>query len=112
MESGGQWFIYDYKTNFAGDQAAAYAPDALHHAMADELYPLQAALYSVMLTRWLASRGWKSGTKPIIGGVAYLFLRGMSPDCGSQGTWTWQPSRKLLQAFDAILPPVNSGVRA
>ena len=112
VESGGQWFIYDYKTNFVGDQAAAYAPDALHHAMADELYPLQAALYSVMLTRWLASRGWKSGTKPTIGGVAYLFLRGMSPDCGSQGTWTWQPSRKLLQAFDAILPPVKSGVRA
>lgn len=112
VESGCQWFIYDYKTNFVGDQAAAYAPDALHHAMADELYPLQAALYSVMLTRWLASRGWKSGTKPTIGGVAYLFLRGMSPDCGSQGTWTWQPSRKLVQAFDAILPPVKSGVRA
>jgi hypothetical protein len=44
--------------------------------------------------------------------VAYLFLRGMSPDCGSQGTWTWQPSRKLLQAFDAILPPFKSGMRA
>ena len=112
VESGGQWFIYDYKTNFVGETAAAYMPNALHHAMADELYPLQAALYSVMLTRWLASRGWKSGTKPTIGGVAYLFLRGMSPDCGSQGTWTWQPSRKLLQAFDGILPPVKSGVRA
>ena len=112
VESGGQWFIYDYKTNFVGDQAAAYAPGALHHAMADELYPLQAALYSVMLMRWLASRGWKSGSKPTIGGVAYLFLRGMSPDCGSQGTWTWQPSRKLLQAFDAILLPFQAGVRA
>jgi ATP-dependent exoDNAse (exonuclease V) beta subunit len=82
------------------------------HAMADELYPLQAALYSVMLTRWLASRGWNPGAQPVIGGVAYLFLRGMDPGSGSQGTWTWQPSRKLLQAFDAILPPFKSGVRA
>ncbi|MFZ4697997.1 MAG: UvrD-helicase domain-containing protein, partial [Phycisphaerales bacterium] len=112
VESGGQWFIYDYKTNFVGDQAAAYAPDALHHAMADELYPLQAALYSVMLTRWLASRGWNPGAQPVIGGVAYLFLRGMDPASGSQGIWTWQPSRTLLQAFDAILPPLKSGVRA
>jgi len=112
VERGGQWFIYDYKTNFVGDQAAAYAPDALHQAMADELYPLQAALYSVMLTRWLASRGWKPGAKPTIGGVAYLFLRGMGADSGSQGTWTWQPSLKLLQAFDTILPPVHAGVQA
>jgi hypothetical protein len=80
--------------------------------MADELYPLQAALYSVMLTRWLASRGWKPGAKPTIGGVAYLFLRGMGADSGSQGTWTWQPSLKLLQAFDTILPPVHAGVQA
>jgi exodeoxyribonuclease V beta subunit len=112
VESGGQWFIYDYKTNFVGDHAADYAPNALHRAMADELYPLQAALYSVILTRWLASRGWKSAAKPVIGGVAYLFLRGMGPDSGSQGTWTWQPSLKLLQAFDTILPPVHSGVQA
>ena len=112
VESGGQWFIYDYKTNFVGETAAAYAPNALDQAMADELYPLQAALYSVMLTRWLASRGWKPGAKPVIGCVAYLFLRGMDPDRGSQGTWTWRPSRKLLQAFDAILPPVQVGVQA
>jgi hypothetical protein len=36
----------------------------------------------------------------------------MDPGSGSQGTWTWKPSRKLLQAFDAILPPFKSGVRA
>ena len=112
VERDGQWFIYDYKTNFVGDDASAYAPDALHQAMAAELYPLQAALYSVMLTRWLATRGWRTAGRPVIGGVAYLFLRGMDPDRGPQGSWTWHPSTTLLERLDAILPPVRAEVTA
>jgi exodeoxyribonuclease V beta subunit len=104
VERDGRWFIYDYKTNFVGDHAAAYAPEALHQAMAAELYPLQAALYAVMLTRWLASRGWRSGGDPVIGGVGYLFLRGMDPLHGSQGSWTWRPSGRLIASLDALLP--------
>ena len=105
VEHDGRWFIYDYKTNFVGSEPAAYAPDALHRAMAAELYPLQAALYAVMLTRWLASRGCsgRSG-EPVIGGVAYLFLRGMDPEAGTQGTWTWRPSQTSIDALDRILP--------
>jgi DNA repair and recombination RAD54-like protein len=91
---------------------SAHLPPKRVQVVCVRLHPLQAALYSVMLTRWLASRGWKPGAKPTIGGVAYLFLRGMGADSGSQGTWTWQPSLKLLQAFDTILPPVHAGVQA
>lgn len=111
VEHGGQWFIHDYKTNLVGDDAAAYAPEALHRAMAAELYPLQAALYAVMLSRWLASRGWRPTGKPVIGGVAYLFLRGMDPDTGSRGTWTWKPSQRLIAEMDAILPPACTEAR-
>ncbi|NBX25388.1 MAG: hypothetical protein EBQ99_04975 [Planctomycetes bacterium] len=109
VERGGQWFIYDYKTNFVGEVAADYGPASLDMAMAAELYPLQAALYAVMLSRWLAARGWTPRGKPVIGGVAYLFLRGMDPAAGSQGTWTWQPSEGLLQALDALLPGRQEG---
>ncbi len=111
VEREGQWFIYDYKTNFVGEAAADYGPSSLDSAMAAELYPLQAALYAVMLTRWLAARGWTPCGKPVIGGVAYLFLRGMDPSAGSQGTWTWTPSRRLLQALDGLLPgPAGAGL--
>ncbi|MFM7810121.1 MAG: 3'-5' exonuclease, partial [Planctomycetota bacterium] len=111
VEHDGRWFIYDYKTNFVGSEPTAYAPDALHRAMAAELYPLQAALYGVMLTRWLASRGWKAKSgEPVIGGVAYLFLRGMDPDMGAQGTWTWRPSHASIDALDRILPRTAPGV--
>jgi exodeoxyribonuclease V beta subunit len=111
VEREGQWFIYDYKTNFLGEAAADYGPASLDSAMAAELYPLQAALYAVMLTRWLAARGWTPRGKPVIGGVAYLFLRGMDPSAGSQGTWTWTPSQRLLQALDGLLPcPAGAGL--
>jgi exodeoxyribonuclease V beta subunit len=109
VERHGQWFIYDYKTNFVGDAATDYEQASLDGAMAAELYPLQASLYSVMLTRWLAARGWKPVGKPVIGGVAYLFLRGMSPAAGSRGTWIWTPSERLLRALDALLPGPAAG---
>jgi len=109
VERHGQWFIYDYKTNFVGDAATDYDQASLDAAMAAELYPLQASLYSVMLTRWLAARGWKPGGKPVIGGVAYLFLRGMTPAAGSRGTWIWTPSERLLRALDALLPGPAAG---
>jgi exodeoxyribonuclease V beta subunit len=108
VERDGRWFIYDYKTNLVGDDAGAYGPTALHQAMAAELYPLQAALYAAMLTRWLASRGVRSNGS-IIGGVGYMFLRGMDPDAGAQGTWVWEPSQRLLQALDDMLPQGVAG---
>jgi exodeoxyribonuclease V beta subunit len=108
VERDGRWFIYDYKTNFLGHDPAAYEGEGLHRAMASELYPLQAALYSVMLTRWLKARGWSAaGGAPAIGGVAYLFLRGMDPAAGARGTWTWKPSQASIDALDRVLPRVQ-----
>ena len=106
----GQWFIHDYKTNFLGDDPAAYEGDRLHEAMADALYPLQAAVYALMLARWLRTRRVVNAFDDAIGGVAYLFLRGMDPSAGARGTWTWRPSSRLLRALDEALPPVPAEV--
>ncbi len=102
---GGQWFIYDYKTNDLGGDPDAYRAESLHEAMAGALYPLQAAIYATMLARWaLARDGGVGGLQGRIGGVAYLFVRGMQPATGPLGTWTWQPSERLIQSMNDVLP--------
>jgi exodeoxyribonuclease V beta subunit len=108
----GRWFIHDYKTNFLGDDPAAYEGARLDDAMADALYPLQAAVYALMLARWLEARGVDDAFDGAIGGVAYLFLRGMDPASGARGTWTWRPSTRLLRALDAALPRPPAEARA
>jgi exodeoxyribonuclease V beta subunit len=70
--------------------------------MLDSDYPLQALLYSVALHRYLRWR--QPGYDPEIhlGGVLYLYLRGM---CGQQtplvdgqpcGVFAWQPPAGLV----------------
>lgn len=105
----GQWFIYDYKSNNLGSAAHNYsatrAPgqlSALDAAMVSSMYPLQAALYAVAIERWLATREThtaKFGTS--IGGIAYLFVRGMDKSIAGQGIWEWTPSPELLVALGA-----------
>ena len=80
----GRYLVVDYKTNWLGPRdephtAAAYRPEALDAAMSHSDYPLQALLYAVVLHRFLR---WRlPGYQPAqhLGGVLYLYLRGM---CG------------------------------
>jgi exodeoxyribonuclease V beta subunit len=76
-------FITDYKSNRldTDDDTAlinAYAPSRLVSAMADHHYPLQALLYGTALHRFLRWRAPHLNSDDVIGGIAYLFLRGMT----------------------------------
>ena len=79
-----RYLVVDYKTNWLG-AARPLTVGRLHArarwpaAMREAHYPLQALLYSVALHRFLRWRqpGYDPGTH--LGGVLYLFLRGM---CG------------------------------
>jgi exodeoxyribonuclease V beta subunit len=108
----GQWFIYDYKSNDLGRVPTAYDATTLDgasltpldYAMVASRYPLQAALYSAALRRWLVSRGQvERHESPLVGGVAYLFLRGMDGARPGSGVWTWTPSMETLDALDRVL---------
>ncbi len=108
----GKWHIYDYKSNDLGTRAEAYSPirpsadslSPLDRAMDDCRYGLQAALYATALRWWLASRGVSAaGGESIIGGVVYLFFRGMDPAVPGQGVWTWSPSVALMDALSERL---------
>ena len=65
-------------------------------------YNLQAAIYALALHRWLASRLHNYRPEQHLGGVFYLYLRGMNPH-GQEGIYHWQPSLSLLNEMSALL---------
>ena len=77
--------------------------------MIDAHYPLQALLYAVALHRFLRWRLPGYDPERHLGGVLYLFLRGM---CGPAtpvvdgvpcGVFAWQPPAALVVALSDLL---------
>ncbi|HEU4811008.1 MAG TPA: UvrD-helicase domain-containing protein [Nocardioides sp.] len=114
VEDGHRFVVVDYKTNMLGEPgepltAADYAPHRLADAMLHSHYPLQALLYSVVLHRYLR---WRvPGYRPAehLGGVLYLYVRGM---CGPDtpvtdghpaGVFSWRPPETLVEALSDLL---------
>ncbi|UAK30392.1 UvrD-helicase domain-containing protein [Nocardia asteroides] len=103
-----RFVVVDYKTNRlgAGDLTVAhYTRDRMAAEMLRSHYPLQALLYSVALHRYLR---WRlPGYDPArhLGGVRYLFVRGMigprTPD--GCGVFDWYPPADLVVALSALL---------
>jgi exodeoxyribonuclease V beta subunit len=105
---GPRYVVVDYKTNklFNGPVDAAQFDQA---AMASEMikahYPLQALLYSVALHRYLRWRQPDYDPQDHLGGVRYLFLRGMvgastPPGCG---VFSWDPPALLVVGLSDLL---------
>ncbi|WP_326547975.1 exodeoxyribonuclease V subunit beta [Mycolicibacterium sp. ND9-15] len=114
LRIGQRYVVVDYKTNWLGDPnrpltAADYSQPRLAEAMLHSDYPLQALLYSVVLHRFLRWRlpGYAPGQQ--LGGVLYLFLRGMcGPDTPVQdghpaGVFSWAPPAALITALSDLL---------
>lgn len=111
----GRFVVVDYKTNFLGPAVADYSRDRMADAMLHSHYPLQALLYGAVLHRYLRWRlpGYDPDTH--LGGVLYLFVRGMAgPDTPSAGgspgavgspagVFSWQPPSALLVALSDLL---------
>ncbi|MDX1875747.1 exodeoxyribonuclease V subunit beta [Mycolicibacterium sp. 120266] len=110
----GRFVVVDYKTNWLGTgdaplTAADYGSDRMVEAMVHSDYPLQALLYSVVLHRYLS---WRlPGYRPDVhlGGVIYLFVRGMcgpaTPMLGGHpaGVFSWRPPAALVADLSASL---------
>jgi exodeoxyribonuclease V beta subunit len=113
-EHGTRHLIVDYKTNWLGPPGAEltawhYRPASLAPAMAAEHYPLQALLYLVALHRYLRWRLAGYDPERHLGGVLYLFLRGMSGgaspvfDGSSCGVFAWDPPAGLTVELSDLL---------
>ena len=121
-----RYLVVDYKTNWLGGfpgeggpplTSDDYRPEALREAMGHSDYPLQALLYAVVLHRFLRWR--QPGYDPAVhlGGVLYLYLRGM---CGPGtpvvdghpcGVFSWHPPVALVGALSDLLDGVAPGGR-
>ena len=109
-----RFIVVDYKTNRLtpfGEEAQLdhYRPEALAGAMAANHYPLQSILYTVALHRYLRHR--IAGYRPEVhlGGIGYLFLRGMvgpnTPvvDGQANGVFAWQPPVAMIEELSDLL---------
>lgn len=118
----GRFLVVDYKTNWLGAPVASgeplvaehYSPAAMADAMRHAHYPLQALLYSVALHRYLRWRLPSYDPATHLGGVLYLFVRGM---CGPEtptvdgtphGVFAWSPPTALVTDLSDLL---HGGVR-
>ncbi|MCV7421454.1 exodeoxyribonuclease V subunit beta [Mycobacterium yunnanensis] len=109
-----RYVVVDYKSNWLGDgdgalTSADYERERLVEAMLHSDYPLQALLYSVVLHRFLRWRLPGYAPEEHLGGVLYLFVRGM---CGADtpvvdghpaGVFDWKPPSSLVVAMSELL---------
>jgi exodeoxyribonuclease V beta subunit len=122
---GGQprWFIADYKSNRLGERrpgpstVSHYGLAALRREMTLHHYYLQYHLYAVALHRYLR---WRLGDgydwDRDVGGVYYLFLRGMiGPETPRDdanhvaGVFFDTPRRELVDALSMLLSDPKGG---
>jgi exodeoxyribonuclease V beta subunit len=113
---GPSYVVVDYKTNrlARGDLTALhYTREAMAAEMLRAHYPLQALLYSVALHRFLRWRQSQYDPAVHLGGVQYLFVRGMvgpdtPPGCG---VFDWTPPAALVTGLSDLLAGAATSAR-
>ncbi|MEL5849519.1 MAG: exodeoxyribonuclease V subunit beta [Candidatus Igneacidithiobacillus chanchocoensis] len=91
----GTYYLLDYKSNFLGLDAGAYAPTQLQAAALAQRYDLQLALYLFALRRLLQKRLPTAS----VGAALALFLRGIT--AGAAASLALAPAASF---FDALEP--------
>ena len=114
LRVGDRYLVADYKTNRLAPTeetltAWHYRPAALVPAMTAAHYPLQGLLYAVALHRFLRWRLPGYDPDRHLGGVLFLFVRGMvgkaTPRVDGMpcGVFSWRPSGPLVEAASRVL---------
>ena len=113
-----RYLIVDYKTNRLGPPESElrlrhYTLPVMAQAMMASHYPLQALLYSVGLHRFLRWRLPNYDPSRHLGGIAYLFVRGMAGpntpvrDGTVCGVFNWRPPTQLIEDLSDLLSGVE-----
>lgn len=102
FEHQGQYFVADYKSNYLGNEFADYAEENCRQAMYQHHYHLQYLIYTLALHRYLKQRLPGYHYEQHIGGVYYLFIRGMSPEHIGKGIYFDKPDFALIQQLDEL----------
>ena len=102
VEYEDRFYLIDYKSNHLGANDQAYTSDKLQQAITHHQYDLQYLIYNVALMRYLKRKVTNFNFDTHMGGVCYLFLRGMSGQPGA-GVFCDKPSEKLILKLDKLL---------
>ncbi len=103
-EIEGRYHVLDYKSNYLGASRQDYGPESCRQAMYDHDYHLQYLIYTLALHRHLKNRLADYDYARHMGGVRYLFLRGLSADSGTQyGVFSDCPSLAVIEELDRML---------
>jgi exodeoxyribonuclease V beta subunit len=100
FEFEGRFYIADYKSNRLPD----YGPAGLARVMVEACYDLQYLFYLAALDQHLRRRVPGYHYERHVGGVFYLFLRGMQPEGGGQGIYFARPQASVVQALLEAAP--------
>jgi exodeoxyribonuclease V beta subunit len=101
FEHEGRFYVLDYKSNHLGHRYEDYQPASLNQAIDGHYYDLQYLIYTLALHRYLETRLPDYDYERHIGGVYYLFLRGMHPQQGNRtGVYADRPSRQLIESLE------------
>lgn len=86
-EYNGQYYVMDYKSN----ALEAYEQSNLIEAMREHNYGLQYWIYTLVLHQYLKNRLPDYSYEKHIGGVKYLFVRGMDESQANSGVYQVKP---------------------
>ncbi|GLQ51214.1 exodeoxyribonuclease V subunit beta [Dyella flava] len=100
VEQQGRYYVIDYKSNWLGETAAAYTPAAMREATLHARYDLQYAIYTLALHRQLRARLADYDYERHVGGVLYLYLRGV--DHAGHGVHAERLPFALIDAMDRL----------
>lgn len=103
-ENHGKFYIVDYKSNFVSHLLSDYHQDNLERIMSNAGYWLQACVYQVALHRLLKLRidDYVGNEHHYLGGVEFIFLRGVDGADHTLGHINWQIPTSLIYALDEV----------
>jgi len=102
FEHGGKWYVLDWKSNKTGLNAQDYSRERLNEEMFHHAYELQGLIYLTALHRYLKLRIPGYDYNVHMGGMFYLFVRGVKPAWPSAGIWHDLPNPALIESLDAL----------
>lgn len=102
FEINGKWFVLDWKSNKLGESEAEYGSEPVNDAMDSHAYKLQGLIYLTALHRYLKLRvpDYSYGTH--MGGMLYLFVRGVRLEWPSAGIWHDLPDQAMIESLDKL----------
>lgn len=104
--SGGRYYLLDWKSNRLGPRIEHYGQESMEDAMVKNYYILQYHLYTAALHAYLEKRLKGYSYQKHMGGVVYVFLRGLDPAMGPEyGVYRAMPEWEVIRDLSARLAP-------